>query len=85
MTAPQQWHEFRLDFQPIRDALAEAHVRQSDYAKALGITEKHVSRVLNGIDTPTVRLLVEMARQVGLVWRLMPADNRYEPEAADGR
>jgi transcriptional regulator with XRE-family HTH domain len=73
-TVPQGWHEFGLDFGPIRTALAEMNVTQADYARALGVTQKHVSRVLTGWDTPTVRLLVEMARQVGLEWRLVPAD-----------
>lgn len=72
MTGQRQWHEFGLNLQPIRDALAELGVKQTDYVLTLGVTPKHVSRVLNGVDTPTVRLLVEMARQVGLEWRLVP-------------
>lgn len=68
-----------LDFGPIRDALTELGVPQTDYALALDVTPKHVCQVLNGRASPTVRLLVEMARQVGLEWRLVPASAPAEP------
>lgn len=74
-----------LDFTPIRKKLAELGVTQNDYALALGVTPKHVSRILNGIDTPQVRLLVEMARQLGMEWTVAAAPATYTDEMSNER
>ena len=85
LTRPRSPEPASLDFTPIRRALAEQCITQQDYALALGITPKHVSRILNGIDTPQVRLLVQMARQLGMEWTVAAAPATYTDEMSNER
>ena len=54
-----------------RQAIEERKLRQKDICVDLGLSEKHLSQILNGKALPSVDLVVKMADYMGLPVRTM--------------
>ncbi len=59
------WEQFAAG---IRAALERQQIRQHDLALALGVSDKHISRLLTGHGTPSWEMLDRITEQLGIVW-----------------
>jgi transcriptional regulator with XRE-family HTH domain len=58
----------------MRQALREAELNQVEVAQRLGVTQKHISHVLNGKTAGSLELWAALAGLVGMEWTLAPPE-----------
>lgn len=58
--------------QILRDARRDARLTQSELAERLGVNKSYVSRVENGITSPSVAMFYRIANALGLRVELQP-------------
>jgi transcriptional regulator with XRE-family HTH domain len=58
----------------IREELKRQEMKQSELARKIGVTDKHMSQMLNGKTDGRVGHWVAMASALGMEWQLRPLD-----------